>query len=89
VPVHVLDRDQHAPGPRALLTVTVPVPLPRARRLGAALAALAAGVALALLVGWAVLGWTSQLLLPVGVVVAAWAVGEVVRAVLGSDRPRE
>ncbi len=84
MPVHLLDRDQHAPGPRALLTVAVPL----ARRVGAALTALVAGVALAVLVGWAVLGWTTQLLLPVGVVVAAWVVGEIVRAVLGSDRPR-
>lgn len=84
MPVHVLDGDQHAPGARALLTVGVVV----GRGVGAALAALAAGTALAVLIGWAVLGWTWQLLLPVGVVVAAWVVGEVVRAVLDSDRPR-
>jgi hypothetical protein len=79
VPVHLLDGHRYAARARALLTV---------HRVRVALLALAAGVALAVLIGWAVLGWSTQLLLPVGVVVAAWAVGEVVRLVLDQDRPR-
>lgn len=48
---------------------------------------LVCALAVALLVGWAVLGWTTQLLLPVGVVAVAWAVGEVVRRLLELEEP--
>lgn len=61
---------------------------PLVGRATGALLALAGGVVVALLIGWAVLGWTTQLLLPVGAVAAAWAVGEAVRVLLERDGPR-
>lgn len=57
------------------------------RRAAGPLLGLACGLAVAVLVGWAVLGWTTELLLPVGVVVVAWAVGEVARRLLELDEP--
>ncbi|WP_460433143.1 hypothetical protein [Angustibacter speluncae] len=60
---------------------------PGLRRAAGPVLGLVCGLAVALLVGWAVLGWTTQLLLPVGVVAVAWAVGEVVRRLLELEEP--
>lgn len=60
---------------------------PVLRRAAGPLLGLVCGLAVAVLLGWAVLGWTTQLLLPVGVVAVAWVVGEVARRLLELDEP--
>lgn len=60
---------------------------PGLRRAAGPLLGLVCGLAVAVLVGCAVLGWTTQLLLPVGVVAVAWGVGEIVRRLLELEEP--
>lgn len=59
-----------------------------ARRFVTSTLALAAGVTVAAAVGWAVRGWSWDVLFPVGVVAVAWLVAELVLLLLRRDPER-